>query len=162
MPSSSEDASSIEEIQVTEVATPPPETPLEEFETERILSEEEIEAIAAHEKYMWENYYRPQHEEKMKSWHDAQVAMLQDPEYWEDRRCELLQRRQQYHKKGAWSPEVFHEVEYLDKEIQQCEDMMDMLDGFEKEIPTGNPILGGLDWWRDGLPLETDGWVSTK
>jgi hypothetical protein len=162
MPSSSEDASSVEEIGVTELITPPSEAPLEEVETERIPSEEEIAAIAAHEKYMWENYYGPEQQETLKRWQDAQIAMLEDPEYWEERRSELLRQRQRFHTKGAWSAEMIHDIESLDKEIEICETTMDRLDGIEKEIPTGNPLLGGVNWWKNDLLADTDGWVSSR
>lgn len=158
----SEDAASIEEIVVTDATNPSvPDAPLEEVQTDTILSEEELAALAAHEQYMWENYYRPEHEEKMKRWQDAQIAMLKDPEYWEERRSNLLFSRQRFHRKAAWSPEIFSEVESIDKKILECEDMMDVLDGMEKGQPTGNPILGGMDWWKDGLE-NNDGWVSSK
>ena len=162
MTPSSSDASSVEEIKVTEELTSPPEAPLIEVKTEDILSEQEIAAIAAHEEYMWENYYGPEQQEMLKRWQDAQIAMLEDPEYWEDRRSELLRQRQRFHTKGAWSAQVIHEIESLDKEIENCETMMDRLDGVEKEIPTGNPLLGGLNWWKDDLMADTDGWVSSR
>ena len=168
----SEDASSVEEeIVVTEttIKTPEPDAPLEEVETEKILTEEELAEIAAreaeiaaHERYMWENYYRPQQEENLKRWRDAQIAMLDDPEYWEDRRSNLLRMRSRFHAKAAWSPEVFREVNSIDDEIQHCEDKMDELDGVEKERPAGNAILGGINWWKDGLNADEDGWVSSK
>jgi hypothetical protein len=100
-------------------------------------------------------------EENRKRWRDAQVAMLDDPEYWEERIENLLIARQKFHKKAAWSPEVFRDIDSIDNEIQHCEDMIDMLDGVKKEAPTGNPILGGMDWWKDGLRSD-DGWVSSK
>jgi len=157
----SEDAP-IEEIVVTDATNPSvPDAPLDEVQTDTIISEEELAAIAAHEEYMWKTYYGPEHEEKMKRWQDAQIAMLDEPEYWEDRIETLLCSRQRFHKKAAWSPEVFHEVNLIDKKILECEDMIDMLDGVEKEVPVGNPILGGMDWWKDGLQ-DTDGWVSSK
>lgn len=165
-----DDASSVEEIVVTETTTetPPPVEPLEEVETEKILTEEELAEIAAreaeiaaHERYMWENYYRPQQEENLKRWRDAQIAMLDDPEYWEDRRSNLLRMRERFQKKAAWSPETCREVDSIDDEIQQCEEMMDMLDGVEKENPTGNAILGGMNWWKTGAE-DDNGWVSSK
>lgn len=162
-----DDASSVEEIVITE-STVETSAPLEEVNVEKILTEEELAEIAkreaeiaAHERYMWETYYRPQQEENLKRWRNAQIAMLDDPEYWEYRRSNLLRNRQRFHKKAAWSPEVFREVNSIDQEIQHCEDMMDKLDGVEKELPAGNPILGGMDWWKDGLH-ENDGWVSSK
>lgn len=159
---SSENVASVEEIIVPDAINPSiPDAPLEDFQTDTIMSEEELAEIAAHEQYMWENYYRPEHEENMKRWRDAQIAMLNDPEYWEDRRSNFLLSRQRFHKKAAWSPEVFHQVNIIDKEIQHCEDTMDRLDGVEAEAPVGNPILGGMDWWKDGFQ-ETDGWVSSK
>lgn len=159
---STDDVSSVEEIIVTDATNPSvSDAPLEEIHTDTIISEEELAEIAKHEEYMWKNYYAPEHEEKMKHWHQAQIAMLDDPEYWEDRRTQLLRNRERFHKMAAWSPEVFHQVNIIDKEIQHCETTMDRLDGFELEIPVGNPILGGMDWWKDGLQ-ETDGWVSSK
>jgi hypothetical protein len=158
----SDDAASIEEIVVTDATNPSvPDAPLEEVQTDTIISEEELAAIAAHEEYMWKTYYGPEHEEKMKRWQDARIAMLETPEYWEDRIETLLCARQRFHKKAAWSPEVFHEVNLIDKKILDCEDMIDMLDGVEKEVPVGNPMLGGMDWWKDGLQ-DTGGWVSSK
>lgn len=157
-----EDAHSVEEIVVTEDTTTSVATaPLEEVETQKIVSEEELAEIAAHERYMWETYYRPEMEENRKRWRDAQVAMLDDPEYWEDRIAILNRARQAYQKKAAWSPEIFHEVETIDTAIQHCEEMIDTLDGVTREAPTGNPILGGVDWWKDDLRSE-DGWVSSK
>jgi hypothetical protein len=52
-------------------------------------------------------------------------------------------------------------VSLIDKEIQECEDMIDMLDGVEKGVPVGNPILGGIDWWKEDHQ-GNDGWVSSK
>ena len=166
----SEDASSVEEeIVVTETTIKTPDAPLEEVETDKILTEEELAEIAAreaeiaaHERYMWETYYRPQQEENLKRWRDAQIAMLDDPEYWEDRRTNLLRMRSRFHVKAAWSPEVFREINSIDDEIQRCEDKMDELDGVEKERPAGNAILGGINWWKDGLNADEDGWVSSK
>lgn len=158
----SDDASSVEEIVVTDATTASvADAPLEEVQVEKILTEEELAEIAAHEKYMWETYYRPQQEENLKRWRNAQIAMLDDPEYWEDRRSRLLVTRQRYHKKAAWSPEVLREVDSIDKEIEYCEQKMDALDGVERESPVGNLILGGMDWWKDGLQ-DVDGWVSSK
>jgi hypothetical protein len=147
---------------VTDAINPScPDAPLEDFQTDTIMSEEELAEIAAHEQYMWENYYRPEHEENMKRWQNAQIAMLDDPEYWNNRRSNFLLSRQRFHKKAAWSPEVFHEVSIIDKEIQECENMMDRLDGVELEAPVGNPILGGIDWWKEDYQ-GNDGWISSK
>ncbi len=159
-----DDASSVEEIVITEESNPSVATaPIEEVEVEKIPTEEELAEIAAHERYMWETYYRPQMEENRKRWQDAQIAMLNDPEYWEHRIANLERSRQKFHTKAAWSPETFHEVNSIDHEIEHCEDMLDMLDGVEPELPTGNPILGGMDWWKDGLQGDDeDGWVSSK
>ncbi len=157
-----DDASSVEEIVITEATNPSVATaPIEEVEIEKMPTEEELAEIAAHERFMWENYYLPEIEENRKRWKDAQIAMLEDPEYWEDRIQNLLRARERFHKKAAWSPEVFHEVDSIDDEIQHCEDMIDMLDGVKKEPSTGNPILGGMDWWKDDLRSD-DGWVSSK
>jgi len=158
----SEDAASVEEIIVTDATNPcGTDRPLEEVQTDTIISEEELAAIAAHEEYMWVNYYGPEYEENMKRWQNAQIAMLEDPEYWDNRRSNLLLHRQRFHKKAAWSPEVFHEVDEIDKEIQECEDMIDRLEGFQKEAPSGNPILGGIDWWKEDHQ-GNDGWVSSR
>ncbi len=159
-----DDASSVEEIVITEESNPSVATaPIEEVEVEKMPTEEELAEIAAHERYMWETYYRPQMEENRKRWQDAQIAMLNDPEYWEHRIANLERSRQKFHTKAAWSPETFHEVNSIDHEIEHCEDMLDMLDGVEPELPTGNPILGGMDWWKDGLQGDDeDGWVSSK
>lgn len=166
----SDDASSVEEIVVTETLTETtvPDAPLEEVETEKILTEEELAEIAAreaeiaaHERYMWENYYEPQRQENLKRWQQAQIAMLEDPEYWEDRRSNLLRMRERFQKKAAWSPEVCREVDSIDEEIQRCEDMIDTLDGVEKEHPQGNPLLGGIGWWKSDFQGD-DGWVSSN
>jgi hypothetical protein len=160
-----DDASSVEEIVVTESnseTTLSDAQPLEEVHTEKILTEEELAEIAAHEQYMWENYYRPQQEETIKRWRDAQIAMLDDPEYWESRIDNLLRARERYQKKAAWSPEVFHEVDSIDKEIRYCEEKIDSLDGIEQNALQGNPLLGGMDWWKDSLTDTDDGWVSSK
>lgn len=165
----SDGVSSVEEIVISDVTTyPVPDASLEEVQVEKILTEEELAEIAkreaeiaAHEMYMWETYYRPQQEENIKRWQDYQIASLNDPEYWEERRSRLLASRQQYHKKAAWSAEIIREIRSIDNDIEYCEQMMDTLDGVEREIPVGNPILGGMDWWKDGLH-ETDGWISSK
>ena len=107
---------------------------------------------------MWETYYLPEILENRKRWMDAQIKMLDDPEYWESRIDFFEQQRCKYHKKAAWSASDVKAVDEIDAEIKKMNDHLDSMYGIEPEIKKTNPILGS-DWWID---QNSDGWVSSK
>ena len=141
------DSSSVEEIPVTE-------TPVVE---ETPLEDEPIMYPAEYEEYMRKNYYIPAQEEAIKRWKQGQIAMVNDPDYWEDQLDLLERQRSRYHKKAAWSAADIKAIEEIDEEIKNIEAILDRFYGIEPEEKKVNPILGG-DW----IIRETnDGWVSS-
>jgi hypothetical protein len=146
------DASSVEEIPVTE----PPiieEAPLEEMK-----EEEPIIDPVEYEDYMNKNYYIPAREKAIERWKKGQIAMVNDPDYWEDHLDVLERQRSRYHKKAAWSAADIKAIDEIDEEIKSIEAILDRFYGIEPEEKKVNPILGA-NW----MVLEdTDGWVSSR
>jgi len=141
------DTSSVEEIPVTE-------TPIVE---EAPLEEEPIMYPAEYEEYMMKNYYIPAREEAIERWKKGQIAMVNDPDYWEDQLDVLERQRSRYHKKAAWSAADIKKIDEIDEEIKSIEAILDRFYGIEPEEKKVNPILGD-DWTR--IDSET-GWASS-
>jgi hypothetical protein len=146
------DASSVEEISLIE---PPPiltEAPLEE-----IKNEETIMDPVEYEDYMMKNYYIPAREEAIKRWKDAEIEMVNDPDYWNDQLDVLERQRSRYHKKGAWSAADIKEIDEIDEKIKNVEAILDRFYDIEPEEPKLNAILGN-DWAK---AEDNHGWISS-
>jgi hypothetical protein len=145
------DSSSVEEISVTE----PPlveEAPLEE-----IKEEEPIMDPVEYEDYMMKKYYIPAQEEALERWKQAQIQMVNDPEYWEDHLDVLERQRSRYHMKAAWSAADIKAIDEIDEDIKNIEAILDRFYDIEPEEKKVNPILGD-DW----LKVESnEGWISS-
>jgi hypothetical protein len=146
------DASSVEEISLIE---PPPiltEAPLEE-----IKNEETIMDPVEYEDYMMKNYYISAREEAIKRWKDAEIEMVNDPDYWDYQLDVLERQRSRYHKKGAWSAADIKEIDEIDEKIKNVEAILDRFYDIEPEEPKLNAILGN-DWAK---AEDNHGWISS-
>jgi hypothetical protein len=143
--------SSIEEISITEPIT------VEEAPLEEIKEEEPIMDPVEYEEYMNKNYYIPAQEEAIERWKQAQIQMVNDPEYWEDHLDVLERQRSRYHKKAAWSAADIKAIDEIDEEIKNIEAILDRFYDIEPEEKKVNPILGD-DW----LNVDSEkGWISS-
>lgn len=69
---------------------------------------------------------------QMETYRNNLIAELDSVAYWESRIESLEMSRQRYNKKRGWSGEDVAAVEEIDKEIQECENEISRIDGYEE------------------------------
>lgn len=82
-------------------------------------------------KEMMQRVAKQMREWQVENFKNTFIADLDNVTFWE-RRIELLEmRRERYNKKRGWSAEDILAVEEIDRELEECEENLDRIEGYD-------------------------------